>query len=257
MRAPRSPWSACGLLWLARSSALPTGITAAGLGDTAIHGQIELLHLATSDHAGSRNRLREEAARRLGIPTVYRGHYDPLFRWSYHLRLTRLKQIRLNETAAREQPRRTRLNETQPLRPSHPIWSIPGQRRDTGPDSLRRDNRPRAAGCAPRPHRGLHPRSGASRSESRHPLVPLAPLTVRAIDAALGDRTDGPLLVSNNGGRLDRHDAARIVARLARKAGLAKHPPPTPWRRPSQKCCPPPPARMAGLSPTGKRCQVL
>jgi integrase/recombinase XerD len=54
-------------------------------------------------------------------------------------------------------------------------------------------------------------------------LVPLAPRTVRAIDAALGDRTDGPLLVSNNGGRLDRHDAARIVARLARRAGLAKH----------------------------------
>jgi len=54
-------------------------------------------------------------------------------------------------------------------------------------------------------------------------LVPLAPLTVRAIDAALGGRTDGPLLVSNNGGRLDRHDAARIVARLARRAGLTKH----------------------------------
>src|SRR4029453_5163184 len=41
-------------------------------------------------------------------------------------------------------------------------------------------------------------------------LVPLAPRTVRAIDAALGGRTDGPLLVSNTGGRLDRHDAARI-----------------------------------------------
>jgi integrase/recombinase XerD len=54
-------------------------------------------------------------------------------------------------------------------------------------------------------------------------LVPLAPLTVRAIDSALGERTDGPLLLSNSGGRLDRHDAARIVARLARRAGLAKH----------------------------------
>jgi site-specific recombinase XerD len=54
-------------------------------------------------------------------------------------------------------------------------------------------------------------------------LVPLAPRTVRAIDAALGGRTDGPLLVSNTGGRLDRHDAARIVARLARRAGLGKH----------------------------------
>jgi integrase/recombinase XerD len=54
-------------------------------------------------------------------------------------------------------------------------------------------------------------------------LVPLAPRTVRAIDAALGGRTHGPLVVSNNGGRLDRHDAARIVVRLARRAGLAKH----------------------------------
>jgi integrase/recombinase XerD len=54
-------------------------------------------------------------------------------------------------------------------------------------------------------------------------LVPLAPRTARAIDATLDGRADGPLLVSNTGGRLDRHDAARIVARLARRAGLAKH----------------------------------
>jgi integrase/recombinase XerD len=54
-------------------------------------------------------------------------------------------------------------------------------------------------------------------------LVPLAPRTVRAVDAALGGRTHGPLLVSNNGDRRDRHDAARIVARLARRARLAKH----------------------------------
>jgi hypothetical protein len=46
---------------------------------------------------------------------------------------------------------------------------------------------------------------------------------MRVIDATLGGRADGPLLVSNTGGRLDRHDAARIVARLARRAGLAKH----------------------------------
>jgi site-specific recombinase XerD len=44
-----------------------------------------------------------------------------------------------------------------------------------------------------------------------------------AIDAALGGRTQGPLLVSNSSSRLDRHDAARIVTRLTRRAGLAKH----------------------------------
>jgi integrase/recombinase XerD len=54
-------------------------------------------------------------------------------------------------------------------------------------------------------------------------LVPLAPQTMRAIEVMLGGRADGPLLTSNSGGRLDRHDAARIVARLARRAGLAKH----------------------------------
>jgi integrase/recombinase XerD len=54
-------------------------------------------------------------------------------------------------------------------------------------------------------------------------LVPLAPRTVRAIEVAVGGRAGGPLLVSNTGGRLDRHDAARIVTRLARRAGLAKH----------------------------------
>jgi integrase/recombinase XerD len=54
-------------------------------------------------------------------------------------------------------------------------------------------------------------------------VMPLAPRTAAAIDAALGGRADGPLLLSNTGSRLARHDAARIVARVARRAGLAKH----------------------------------
>jgi integrase/recombinase XerD len=62
----------------------------------------------------------------------------------------------------------------------------------------------------------------AGKGEQRT-LVPLAPRTARAVDAAVGGRAEGPLLLSNIGGRLDRHDAARIVARLARRAGLAKH----------------------------------
>ena len=44
-----------------------------------------------------------------------------------------------------------------------------------------------------------------------------------AIDDALGFRAGGsirPVLLANDGGRLDRHDAARIVRRLARAAGL-------------------------------------
>jgi integrase/recombinase XerD len=46
--------------------------------------------------------------------------------------------------------------------------------------------------------------------------IPLAPRTARAIDLAIGERTAG-------GRRLDRHGAARIVRRVTRRAGIAKH----------------------------------
>jgi integrase/recombinase XerD len=53
-------------------------------------------------------------------------------------------------------------------------------------------------------------------------LIPLAPRTSRAIDAAVGERTDGPLLARADGRRLDRHAAGRIVRRLAQRAGIDK-----------------------------------
>jgi integrase/recombinase XerD len=53
-------------------------------------------------------------------------------------------------------------------------------------------------------------------------LIPLAPRTSRAIDAAVGERTDGPLLARADGSRLDRHAAGRIVRRLAKRAGIDK-----------------------------------
>ena len=43
-----------------------------------------------------------------------------------------------------------------------------------------------------------------------------------AIDAAVGERTDGLLLARPDGARLDRHAAGRIVRRLAKKAGIDK-----------------------------------
>jgi integrase/recombinase XerD len=52
--------------------------------------------------------------------------------------------------------------------------------------------------------------------------VPLAPRTARAIDLAIGERTDGPVFVAREGRRLDRHGAGRIVRRTARRAGIAK-----------------------------------
>ena len=53
--------------------------------------------------------------------------------------------------------------------------------------------------------------------------IPLAPRTARATGLAIGERTEGPLFVAADGGRLDRHGAARIVRRVTRRAGIAKH----------------------------------
>jgi integrase/recombinase XerD len=53
--------------------------------------------------------------------------------------------------------------------------------------------------------------------------IPLAPRTARAIDLAVGERSGGPVFVSADGCRLDRHGAARIVRRVARRAEITKH----------------------------------
>jgi integrase/recombinase XerD len=52
--------------------------------------------------------------------------------------------------------------------------------------------------------------------------IPLAPRTARAIDLAIGERTEGPLFLAADGRRLDRHGAGRIVRRIARQAGITK-----------------------------------
>ena len=52
--------------------------------------------------------------------------------------------------------------------------------------------------------------------------VPLAPRTARAIDLAIGERSEGPVFVGPDGQRLDRHGAARIVQRVTRRAGITK-----------------------------------
>ena len=52
--------------------------------------------------------------------------------------------------------------------------------------------------------------------------IPLAPRTARAIDLAVGERMEGPIFLAPNGGRLDRHGAARVVRRVARRAGITK-----------------------------------
>lgn len=52
--------------------------------------------------------------------------------------------------------------------------------------------------------------------------IPLAPRTARAIDLAVGERSEGPVFLAADGRRLDRHGAARIVRRVACRAGITK-----------------------------------
>ena len=52
--------------------------------------------------------------------------------------------------------------------------------------------------------------------------IPLAPRTARAIDLATGERTSGPVFLTADGRRLDRHGAGRIARKTARRAGIGK-----------------------------------
>jgi site-specific recombinase XerD len=53
--------------------------------------------------------------------------------------------------------------------------------------------------------------------------IPLAPRVARTIDLTIGERLDGPIFLGASGQRMDRHAAARIVARVTRAAGIDKH----------------------------------
>lgn len=61
-----------------------------------------------------------------------------------------------------------------------------------------------------------------TRKGEKPATVPLAPRTAAAIDAYIGGRERGPVFVTDSGQRLDRRAAARIVARVAREAGISK-----------------------------------
>jgi integrase/recombinase XerD len=52
--------------------------------------------------------------------------------------------------------------------------------------------------------------------------IPLMAGTVEMLDLYLAGRTSGPLVLDADGRRLDRHDVARIVTRLAHRAGITK-----------------------------------
>ena len=54
-------------------------------------------------------------------------------------------------------------------------------------------------------------------------LVPLAPRTMAAVDGHLDGRCEGPLLLANDAGPLNRFQAIRVVRRLCRAAQITKH----------------------------------
>ena len=58
-------------------------------------------------------------------------------------------------------------------------------------------------------------------------VVPLAPRIARAIDLAVGERTEGPMFLAADGRRMDRHGAGRHVRRIARRTGIGKPSPRT------------------------------
>jgi len=62
-----------------------------------------------------------------------------------------------------------------------------------------------------------------ARKAGRRWTATLTPATVAVLDRYLVGRTDGPVLLDNTATTgLDRHDAARIVRRLARRAGFTQ-----------------------------------
>jgi hypothetical protein len=81
---------------------------------------------------------------------------------------------------------------------------------------------PRALG---REHLGLergHRTLTVTRKGGKVMTIPLVPRTARAIDLAIGGRTDGPVFLARDRRRLDRHGAGRIVRKIAQRAGIAK-----------------------------------
>lgn len=67
-----------------------------------------------------------------------------------------------------------------------------------------------------------HQLLSVTRKGGKAQRLPLDRFVADALDASLGGRTSGPILLANDGGPLDRFDAARVIRRLARAAGIER-----------------------------------
>jgi integrase/recombinase XerD len=61
-------------------------------------------------------------------------------------------------------------------------------------------------------------------------VVPHAPRTARTVYLAVGERSEGPILTTDTGHRMNRHQAARVVRRLAKRSGIDRKIRPHPLR---------------------------
>ncbi|NUP20772.1 MAG: tyrosine-type recombinase/integrase [Streptomyces sp.] len=75
-----------------------------------------------------------------------------------------------------------------------------------------------AADVDKRIERGRRSYLDVTRKEHKERILPLPVTVAELLDAHTAGRTEGPLLVDAAGQRLDRHDVARLLTRLGRKA---------------------------------------
>lgn len=75
-----------------------------------------------------------------------------------------------------------------------------------------------AADMGARVERGRRSYVDLTRKEAKERLLPLPVTVAELLDTHTEGRADGPMLLDSEGRRLDRHDVARLLARLGRKA---------------------------------------
>lgn len=75
-----------------------------------------------------------------------------------------------------------------------------------------------AADVNKRIERGRRSYLDVTRKKAKPRILPLPITVAELLDAHATDRTEGPLLLDADGRRLDRHDIARLLTRLGRKA---------------------------------------
>lgn len=77
-----------------------------------------------------------------------------------------------------------------------------------------------AADVTDRIERGRQSYLDVTRKEFKQRILPIPNGVAGLLDLHVGKRTEGPLLLDADGRRLDRHDVARLLARLGKSAGV-------------------------------------